>query len=55
MVDDMHMDDMLLQINSKKNEHEKAFSDLELRYYLKRLEEDNKVMIAWDTLTVYMI
>jgi len=53
MLDELQIDDMLNKINAENNE--RNFSGLEARCHLASLEELNRIMVSWDSQTIYRI
>mmetsp|Transcript_61345 Transcript_61345/g.91138 ORF Transcript_61345/g.91138 Transcript_61345/m.91138 type:complete len:82 (-) Transcript_61345:231-476(-) len=49
-------DTPLFSINPvEEDEKAKYFTELEIRSYLKRLHDNDRIMVTWDTGTVYRI
>jgi len=53
MIDELQIEDMLNKINAENDE--RYFSELETRCYLTSLEELNRIMVSWDSQTIYRI
>ena len=53
MIDELQIEDMLNKINAENDE--RYFSELETRCYLTSLEELNRIMVSWDSHTIYRI
>lgn len=54
MAESIEMNDLLSELNKRCGANE-LFSELELRSHLQTLDKDDKVMITWDTGTIYML
>jgi len=53
MADAIEIDDLRTEVNRVCED--KPFSELELRSHLERLDKESKVMVTWDTGTIYML
>lgn len=63
MVEEMSIDDILARVNDTIGEQKisssaavaRPFTNLEIRSYLNELDRQQKIMVTWDTATVYKI
>ena len=62
MVEEMSIDDILTQVNDTTQELmsssaalARPFTNLEIRTYLNELDRQQRIMVTWDTGTVYKI
>ena len=62
MVEEMSIDDILTQVNDATQEQKSSsaalarpFTNLEIRTYLNELDRQQRIMVTWDTGTVYKI
>lgn len=53
MVDCIEINELISEVNALN--HDKPFTELEIRTYLQRLDKECKIMVTWDTGTVYMV
>jgi hypothetical protein len=53
MAESIEIADLLSAANDASED--KPFTELELRSHLERLDKESKVMVTWDTGTVYML
>jgi len=53
MAESIEISELLSE--AKNASKDKPFSELELRSHLERLDKESKVMVTWDTGTVYML
>lgn len=53
MVETIEIDELRTEINNSCKD--KPFSELELRTQLERLDKESKIMVTWDTGTVYCL
>lgn len=53
MIDSIEIDELRTAVNSVCKD--KPFSELELRTQLGRLDKESKVMVTWDTGTIYCL
>ena len=53
MVDSIEINELISEVNSLNQD--KPFTELEIRTYLQRLDKECKIMVTWDTGTVYMV
>ena len=63
MVEEMSIDEILARVNDTIGEQKisssaavaRPFTNLEIRSYLNELDRQQKIMVTWDTATVYKI
>ena len=62
MVEEMSIEDILTQVNDTTQEQKSSsatlarpFTNLEIRTYLNELDRQQRIMVTWDTGTVYKI
>lgn len=53
MIDCIEITELTDLIN--QNNQDKDFSELEMRTYLEKLDAESKVMVTWDTGTIYIL
>ncbi len=53
MAETIEMDDLRTEVNNICKDE--PFSELELRSQLDRLDKESKVMVTWDTGTIYCL
>mmetsp|Transcript_11440 Transcript_11440/g.21405 ORF Transcript_11440/g.21405 Transcript_11440/m.21405 type:complete len:327 (-) Transcript_11440:51-1031(-) len=53
MVDCIEINELISEVNALN--HDKPFTELEIRTHLQRLDKECKIMVTWDTGTVYMV
>jgi hypothetical protein len=53
MVETIEIDELRTEVNNVCKD--KPFSELELRTQLDRLDKESKVMVTWDTGTIYCL
>lgn len=53
MVDCIELNELISEVNALNQDE--PFTELEIRTHLQRLDKDCKVMVTWDTGTIYMV
>jgi len=54
-IDSIEVEELTREINNQILQKDKVFTELETRSQLQRLDKINRVMVQWDTNTVYVI
>lgn len=53
MIDSIDINELMSEVNAANKN--KIFTELELRSHLQRLDKESKIMVTWDTGTIYML